>query len=340
MRIAIIGAGISGLTAGRVLAKAGHEVVVFEKSKGFGGRLSTRYAGDDMAMKLDHGVPYLEGDSNEFNEFLLELLNADITKPWSPNMKLYQKGKFYEMHHTTPMAVAKNGMNTIGRYLSRMVDVRLGSRVGGLTYIGHDRSKKRAWMLNLESSDTYEADAVIISTPSKQAYSVLSTTIDEVSTLKIVREIDEVEYSPSFVLMVGYSEIQDLDWDVLQVQDSDISWISHENSKRELDQQCLVIQSSEEFALKHLESDKNFVEHELKDRLGEILGGWAAKPQWSQVHFWRYKEAINPLNVPYIDLNEMEKPLAVVGSYMNGNTVESAYLSGLRLAEKWLESLA
>ena len=39
---AIIGAGIAGITCARTLAQAGHQVTVFEKSRGPGGRMSTR----------------------------------------------------------------------------------------------------------------------------------------------------------------------------------------------------------------------------------------------------------------------------------------------------------
>jgi predicted NAD/FAD-dependent oxidoreductase len=42
LNIAIIGAGIAGITAARTLANAGHKVQVFEKSRGAGGRMSTR----------------------------------------------------------------------------------------------------------------------------------------------------------------------------------------------------------------------------------------------------------------------------------------------------------
>ncbi|WP_269139402.1 FAD-dependent oxidoreductase [Burkholderia vietnamiensis] len=40
--IAIVGAGIAGLACARVLSDAGHHVTVYEKSRGVGGRMSTR----------------------------------------------------------------------------------------------------------------------------------------------------------------------------------------------------------------------------------------------------------------------------------------------------------
>jgi len=41
-RVAVVGAGIAGITAARTLAQAGWHVIVFEKSRGAGGRIATR----------------------------------------------------------------------------------------------------------------------------------------------------------------------------------------------------------------------------------------------------------------------------------------------------------
>ncbi|MDO9620329.1 MAG: FAD-dependent oxidoreductase, partial [Moraxellaceae bacterium] len=40
--IAIIGAGMSGLSCASALQQLGHNVTVFDKSRGMGGRMSTR----------------------------------------------------------------------------------------------------------------------------------------------------------------------------------------------------------------------------------------------------------------------------------------------------------
>ena len=53
-RIAIIGAGLAGLSAARALTAAGHTPVVFEKSRGLGGRLATRRT---EFGPIDHGAP-------------------------------------------------------------------------------------------------------------------------------------------------------------------------------------------------------------------------------------------------------------------------------------------
>ncbi len=70
MRVAVVGAGLCGLTAARGLADAGAEVTVFEKSRGLGGRLATRRR-DGLA--LDHGAPWVHAAGAAFAEALQEL---------------------------------------------------------------------------------------------------------------------------------------------------------------------------------------------------------------------------------------------------------------------------
>ena len=56
--IAVVGAGMAGLAAARALHDGGHRVVVFEKSRGVGGRMSTRRTPDPGGggTLRNHGV--------------------------------------------------------------------------------------------------------------------------------------------------------------------------------------------------------------------------------------------------------------------------------------------
>jgi predicted NAD/FAD-dependent oxidoreductase len=341
MKIAIIGAGISGLTAGRELAKAGHEVIVFEKSHGYGGRLATRYAGGENGQKLDHGVPCFTASSSEFNVLIQELIAKDLLKIWDGTFAHRKESGDVDLKESdTPYYIANNGMNSIGKYIGRNLDVRLNEKVGGLTHIGENRRKKKSWMLNFPTALTESADAVIISAPARQAYGLLNTTIDEIETLKLVREIDEVEYESQFSLMAGYKGVNMPEWNAMECEDEIIQWISNESTKHKNGSQCLVIQTTSEFAKKHINSDRETVEALISDKLATILGGWTALAEWTQLHFWRYSKAVNPLPYDYMEIKGNDTPLALVGAYMNGNTVESAYLSGLKLGQHWVEEFA
>ena len=132
-------------------------------------------------------------------------------------------------------------MNSIGKYLSRWVDVKTETKAGGLTYIGSHRRKKRSWMINLTGASTFEADAVIIATPATQAYGVIQTATDEINTLKIIREIDDVHYTPCYSLMAGYGDRELPSWDGVVCKNTGLEFISNEATKRAFDQECSLV---------------------------------------------------------------------------------------------------
>ncbi|SMO40235.1 NAD(P)/FAD-dependent oxidoreductase [Gracilimonas mengyeensis] len=339
MKIAIIGAGISGLAAGNELIKAGHEVVVFEKSRGYGGRLATRYAGKDNQAKLDHGVTYFQAKDPEFLELVNKYSEKGILTTWDGNFAHRDaKGNIKSKEADTPYYYAPGGMNEFCKQFGRMLDVRMEEKVSGLTHIGENRTKKRSWMLNFPTALTEGADAVIITAPARQAYALINTTIDEIETLKLIREIDEVEYESQFSLMAGYlADTEMPEWNALECDDEIIQWISNEYTKRKEDSnKALVVQTTWEFAKKHANEEREKVQEIILDRLAQILDGWAALPEWKSLHYWKYSRAINPLPHDFMEIMGKETPLALVGAYMNGNTVESAYLSGVRLGQKWV----
>jgi predicted NAD/FAD-dependent oxidoreductase len=341
MIIGIIGAGIAGLTAGRYLAKQGHEITILEKSGGYGGRMATRYAGKDLSAKMDHGISYFTPKSPNFRQFTAELMDQGLVKRWGDHISLYDGDKLYPKNpnnSTVASFTAVNGMNSIGKYLSRWVDVKTETKAGGLTFIGSHRRKKRSWMINLTGAGTFEADAVIIATPAPQAYGILQTATDEVNTLKIIREIDDVHYTPCYSLMAGYGDRELPAWDGIVCKNSALEFISNEATKKSFDQECsIVAQATPEFTRYLRGKDDDIIKREMMDKLATIIGGWATAPQWNQLHFWRYSHATKVLHHPFMELEFEDSPLALVGDYFRGNSADDAYCSGLNLAKKWSE---
>ena len=66
-RIAIIGAGLAGLTALQSLRAQGHSVTVFDKSRGSGGRMATKKLGD---ASWDMGAQFMRAQSEAFTRQL------------------------------------------------------------------------------------------------------------------------------------------------------------------------------------------------------------------------------------------------------------------------------
>ena len=338
MKIAVVGAGLSGLTAGKILASSGHEVVVYEKSRGFGGRMATRYAGKDLEYRLDHGVSHFSATDSTFKTVLEDWKTKGLVQEWGQYFSYFNGEKLLPR---TPLEesnlyTSTTGMNQIGRYMGRICDVVFESKIGGITYFGENRTRKKPWILNFQSGSVVSADAVIISTPAPQAYGVLGMTQDETDTFKMVRRIDEIHYQSAFTLMIGFKGIEIPSWQGIECENSIISFISNESLKRnEKDTLYLTVKSTYAFSQLNQDQLKDQVAKLLIQELSGILGGWVKSYDWKQIHFWRYAHCENPLDTYYLERENMDAPLALIGDYFKGSTLQDAFLSGYELGQQW-----
>nr|MBP8061530.1 FAD-dependent oxidoreductase [Polaromonas sp.] len=78
--IAVVGAGIAGIACARTLMQAGHQVTVFEKSRGAGGRMATRRT---EFGSFDHGTQYFTVRDPRFVKVLESV--QGLVRPWSAN---------------------------------------------------------------------------------------------------------------------------------------------------------------------------------------------------------------------------------------------------------------
>ena len=88
-RVAVIGAGLSGLVAAGQLRKCS-DVEVFEKSRGFGGRMATRYGAD---FEFDHGAQFFTARSAAFKDFLEPLVAHEIVACWHARFAFARPGE-------------------------------------------------------------------------------------------------------------------------------------------------------------------------------------------------------------------------------------------------------
>lgn len=340
MRIGIVGAGIAGLTAGMELKAAGHTVILFEKSRGYGGRMATRYADNNKNLKLDHGVPYFTVESPEFRILIDKLLQKNIVQNSLDQIYNWESENDIEPIGTgNEIFTAPNGMNSIGKFLGKDLDIRFKERVTSLEQLPDDSGGKESWLVKCESGLNEKIDALIITAPAHQAAELLSSAADDPHIKQLSKKLGEVEYDPQFALMLTYKSVNPQSWGMLKLKDEVINFISYESKKRDLEKAGYVVHSSPEFASKNIDSRENIIDM-MMERLTLILGKWAAKPDWQQLHFWRYSQAKTSLNNEYLEVKGNGPRIALVGSYMKGNTVESAYLSGLRLARHWIVQLS
>lgn len=83
MRVGIIGSGVAGLSCADGLAAAGHDVALFDKGRGPGGRMSTRHVElDGRTLGFDHGAQYFTTRDPAFKARVAEWERAGLAARW------------------------------------------------------------------------------------------------------------------------------------------------------------------------------------------------------------------------------------------------------------------
>lgn len=88
--IAIIGTGIAGLSAAQALTAAGHEVHLFDKSRGSGGRMSSKRSD---AGSLDMGAQYFTARDRRFATAVKQWQAQGHVAEWTPSLYNFQNGR-------------------------------------------------------------------------------------------------------------------------------------------------------------------------------------------------------------------------------------------------------
>jgi protoporphyrinogen oxidase len=104
MKIAIIGAGITGLTAGYQLSQKGHQITIFEKEK-FCGGLAAGFKKKGWDWHLDFFFHHLFTGDNEAKKLIKALSLEKKLFYLCPKSSIYKKGKIYQFD--SPLSVLK-----------------------------------------------------------------------------------------------------------------------------------------------------------------------------------------------------------------------------------------
>ena len=162
MKIAVIGAGVSGLVTARELKARGHTVKVFEKSRGRGGRIATRRSdwGD-----INIGAQYFTARSESFQREVNLWHENRVADVWSfTPYRVTEDGGITPSPDNTRRSVGIPSMNRIAHFLASELDLALNTRIKQLV------KGSSGWTLVSEENEQFRGyDWVVVTTPAEQA---------------------------------------------------------------------------------------------------------------------------------------------------------------------------
>lgn len=326
INIAIIGAGLSGLTAANIL-KDHANITIFEKSRSVSGRMSTRRA---EPYFFDHGAQYFKVRTDEFKDFITPMIEKGYIERWDArfveyeNRQIIQRRKWDEQN---PHYVGVPGMNAIGKHLSQGLSIQLDVCVKSI------KKNNVKWHLKDDLDNVIgEYDWVISTVPSKQASDLLP------NYLSFSPIVSNTKMKGCFSLMLGFEKDLPLDFDAALVRGQDISWISVNSSKPGRSNAfCLLVHSTNNWADEHINDKRDQVMNHLCKQTSEIIGHDLSKANHMAIHAWRFANIEKQTGETH--LLDMDQNIAVCGDWFIQGRVEAAFTSGFKMAKSLLKSL-
>ncbi|MEM7138556.1 MAG: FAD-dependent oxidoreductase [Myxococcota bacterium] len=327
-RIAIIGAGMSGLICAEALQSEGCRVVVFDKARGPGGRMSTRRVPElGEGVGFDHGAQYFTVRSPTFAEAVEHWVHEGITAPWDGDVVAIGPEGITRSERHTVRYVGVPGMNGICRRLARSLDVRFGVRVAP---VEHDGS---GWALEDDQGQPLGGyDLVLCTAPAEQTAVLLGAAAPE-----IARAAEGVAMQPCWAVLASFDDRLAVHFDAAFVNRGPLSWVARTSSKpaRNSSPDRWVLHAGAEWSTAHLEADAADVSRLLLTAFHEALDLPPRDPTWHTAHRWRFAIADAPLDAEV--LYDPTLRVGAAGDWTHGNRVEGAFLSGVALARRVLE---
>ena len=317
-RIAVVGAGISGLICARTLTDHGYSVTVFEKSRGVGGRMATRRTDD--GIQFDHGAQYFTARDNRFKRYVNSWIHDGIVMPWRGRIVALQDGRIKSDKSRIDRYVATPSMNAICKHLAADLDIRFRTQVLPL------KREKNMWRV-IDVEENWDAfDMAVVSAPAAQTAELLR----EAPTLAD-RAINGVMQG-CWAVMLAFPRSLELEFAGAFVHDSPLSWIACNSTKpeRPAEPETWILHASAEWTHAHLEESAESIEKQLTQEFWKAIGHSWTKTDYSVAHRWRHAIPTEPLLENCLFDADMQ--IAACGDWCAGPRVEGAFLSGAAAA--------
>lgn len=318
MRVAVIGAGLAGLSAARSLTALGHEAKVFESESRVGGRLQTvaidGFVFDAAATSI---APLGQG----LERVILNELPTDDLVTIGPPVVAHDGFRAVSGGVTaskTKRYVYRQGIAECARLLAKGLCVQVATPVDYIEPVDN------AYLVAGESFD-----AAIVAVPAPLADSLLREATEG-------RRLGNVRYRSCLSVLLGYTVPLQANYHAMVGPDQvhPLSWLSLESVKcpGRAPEGCsaIVAQLSSEYSRRRYDADVELVIEETLGDVARLLGKEFASPKVAALYRYRYSHPES--TVTFETVNSPLSRLVVAGDGLLGGRTELAFETGLRAA--------
>lgn len=327
-KIAIVGSGLGGLMAARILVDHGWNVTVFDKSRGPGGRSSTRRL--EQTLQFDHGAQYFTCKDPRVAKYVCSWMTSGLASVWSGRIVEWRDREIVAEKSNANRIVWVPGMSAIGKHLAKDLTVRYQHRIDSIE--GERGNYHLVGQLGSASTDEerFESEAfdtVLLNCPVHQTLQLLPPGLESAEKLQ------RASHRPCWTFMVAFPTRWELPFDGAFVKDSPIAWIARDSSKprRPSELDCWVVQTSSDWAAENIQLDRDRVCEVLMDELQRLFPVAPPEPLFRQSHRWLYAAVAQNIADEACFWDSRSR-IGVCGDWFQTPNIEGALLSGMALA--------
>ena len=315
-KITIIGSGFSSAVLSKNLKEK--DVLIFDKSRGPGGRSSTRRV--EHVGVFDHGLQFICPKKKEFKLFLKQHLTSFV-KEWDGEFILFEENKKIEKKKY----IGKSGNNDFVKKL-------ISSNVHYQKELLSIEKKDKKWLLEFKDNSKQECEKLILTIPLEQCKKIiLPLNLD----LKVIGSME-----PNLTAMIAFDKSLGISANGYRFEKNFIlGWAANESSKIRSENnsnlELWTLQSSLFFAQKKFQDYRSNKEEVINLMVGEFLNLFNIKNTkivHKDIHGWLY--AFKKENFSQKFYWNEEINLGICGDWMCGSKAEDAWSSASALSDQ------
>ena len=335
MKVAIVGAGVTGCLLANFIESDSIDVSIFEKSRGCGGRASTKKT--DWGQ-FDLGAPLVSAKKSDFIHFMESLCDQNIVSQWPKNIYVSQQntGIKQPLEHfvgDNKHYVFNSKMNAACQYWIKNANLKTNNLISQIRYI-----VGKGWQL--KSNGVWQAelfDKVVLTAPWPQ-----SQTLIEQSELSITLPDFSQSWTSCWSIALKLDQLVVSDVDLIYLNDQSICTLVRDSGKplRPKIFDADTSGKSDIWVAQLTNTLSDDLGKEGKDQaisiatkgLCELFNLSSMSILNTYGHYWRYarpREGQKPLGI----LNQHECGIYAGGDWSFGATIESAHEAALTLSQ-------
>lgn len=326
--VAVIGAGLAGISCAVALRKSISNVTVFESEPDAGGRMLTRQQG---AFKYDSGAQYFTVRSDAFRQQVQAWQDQWLVDEWQAWLVDIQDGEALSREDGVTRYIGRPVMHSFIQDMCELCDIRYGTHIRKIQLL----KKESRWQLfDKHRKKKGSFDAVIVAIPAPLAVPLLK------AAPTLAKIADQVVMMPTWSLMLAFDRPLNLGFDGAYAVNDKLTWFARDNAKVERDagpaKEIWVLHGSPEWSEANKKLPDRKVIRILSTAFADVTGQEIPEPCYAVAELWPYARPVNPLNSGC--LYDDGLGIGACGDWCYGARVEGAYLSGISVAARILRN--